>query len=320
MKKIWPLLHHRIVWAIGGALLAGVAAPVMVGLVLKALGLLHGASLHTWLLDVGQNVTPIGAAGGAAAGAAAGGGPIPQKDKDPDPCAAEARAVLADQGTIDNLKSMLATTEAQIEALNTPIDKLAAQASALASQANRELAKQFAVTVLTKVVQGLMVAMGDPAFAPGLLGGGEAATAVAEVGTTIDTATNPLSQVKEGAPSDFADSVSFFNQMNQYFQASQGDVNALQALASANNMPAVTQFVNVMNAINQLIDKGCALVNSINNPNNGIQQKLDEAQNQLKQDQKDLQDCKNSNAGGGGSGSGGSGGGDSGGGDAGADA
>lgn len=317
MKKIGLLLHHRIVGTIGAALLAGVAAPVLVGLVLKALGWLHGASLHTWLLDVGQNVTPIGAAGALGAGAAAGGGPTPQKGEDPDPCAGEARAVLADQGTIDNLKSMLAATEAQIEALNTPIDKLAAQASALASQANTELAEQFAVTVLTKVVQGLMVAMGDPAVAPGLLGGGEAATAAAEVNTTIDTATNPLSQVP-GSVSDFADSVSFFNQMNQYFQASQGNLNALQALASANNMPAVTQFLNVMNQMNQLVDKGYGLLNSINNPNNGIQQQLDNAQNKLKEDQKDLEDCKNSNAGGGGSGSGGSGGGDSGGGDAGA--
>jgi len=70
--------------------------------------------------------------------------------------------------------------------------------------------------------------------------------------------------------------------------------------------------------MNQLVDKGYGLLNSINNPNNGIQQQLDNAQNKLKEDQKDLEDCKNSNAGGGGSGSGGSGGGDSGGGDAGA--
>ena len=54
MKKIWSLLHQRIVWTIGAAVLAGVAVPAIVGLVLKALGLLHGASLHTWLLDVGH--------------------------------------------------------------------------------------------------------------------------------------------------------------------------------------------------------------------------------------------------------------------------
>lgn len=69
MKKIWMLGHHRIVWTIGAALLAIVAVPAIVGLVLKALGLLHGASLHSWLLDVGHNVDGEGAIGGAIAGA-----------------------------------------------------------------------------------------------------------------------------------------------------------------------------------------------------------------------------------------------------------
>ena len=50
MKKIWSLLHQRIVWMIGAALLAIAAVPAIVAPVLKALGLVHGASLHTWLL------------------------------------------------------------------------------------------------------------------------------------------------------------------------------------------------------------------------------------------------------------------------------
>jgi hypothetical protein len=33
MKKIWSLLHHRIFWTIGGALLAIVAVPAIVALV-----------------------------------------------------------------------------------------------------------------------------------------------------------------------------------------------------------------------------------------------------------------------------------------------
>jgi hypothetical protein len=61
MKRIRALLHHRIVRTTGAALLAIVAVPAIVGLVLKALGLLHGVSLHTWPLDVGHNVPPIGA-------------------------------------------------------------------------------------------------------------------------------------------------------------------------------------------------------------------------------------------------------------------
>jgi len=88
MKKIWSLLHQRIVWTIGAAVLAGVAAHPVLGLVLKALGWLHGDSLHAWLLDVGHNMGPLGAAGGlgaAAAAAAAASSPPPAKDKDPDP-------------------------------------------------------------------------------------------------------------------------------------------------------------------------------------------------------------------------------------------
>jgi hypothetical protein len=62
--RVDPLLHHRI----------SIAAPGITGLVLKALGLVQGASLHTWLLDVGQNLGWGGAIGGffSAAAAAAG--------------------------------------------------------------------------------------------------------------------------------------------------------------------------------------------------------------------------------------------------------
>ena len=73
MKKIRSLLQHEIVWTSGVALLAIVAAPAIVVLVLKALGWVHGASLHTWLLDVGQNMGSDGAVGSFGAGAAAGG-------------------------------------------------------------------------------------------------------------------------------------------------------------------------------------------------------------------------------------------------------
>lgn len=70
IERFWRPLPHRIVWMIAAALLAGTAAPI-IGLALKALGLIHGASLHTWLLDVGSNVDAGGATG--AIGAAASG-------------------------------------------------------------------------------------------------------------------------------------------------------------------------------------------------------------------------------------------------------
>jgi len=65
----------------GVALLVIVAMPAIVGLLMRALGLLHGASLPTWLLDVGHNSTGGGAAGGA--GAAAAGASDPTKFKMP---------------------------------------------------------------------------------------------------------------------------------------------------------------------------------------------------------------------------------------------
>jgi hypothetical protein len=74
MKKIWQLFDRRIVWTIGVALLAIAAVPALVDLVLKALGSVHGASLHTWLLDYSLNANGAGAAGAAGAGAAAAAG------------------------------------------------------------------------------------------------------------------------------------------------------------------------------------------------------------------------------------------------------
>ena len=77
MKTIRALSHHRMVLTFGAALLAIVAVPAIVDLVIKVLGLAHGSSLPTWLLDVGENSTAGGAAGGA--GAAAAGASDPTK-------------------------------------------------------------------------------------------------------------------------------------------------------------------------------------------------------------------------------------------------
>ncbi len=90
VKKIWSVLHHRIVWMIGAALLAIVAVPAIVSLVLKALGLVHGASLHTWLHNVGLNVSFSAAVGSLGAGAA---GSASNRNSYPDPCESERNAV-----------------------------------------------------------------------------------------------------------------------------------------------------------------------------------------------------------------------------------
>jgi hypothetical protein len=303
MKRFRWLLHHRTVRTIARALLAGVSLPVMVGLVLKALGLLHGTSLPTWLLDVQQNLGFDGALGALGAGAAGAGGPVPTKDKDPDPCAGERRAVLADQGNVDVIKQELNLKESQISALEAPFQQLQKQATALASQAKSELLEQFAITVISKLIEGLMVAMGEPEFAPGTLGGAGAAKTVDTVSAVIGTVSNPAGQVTGStigseAAAGIAGNASFFNQMYQYFQASQGDLNAVAQLANANNLPVAKEFVDVMNQMNQLVNQGVALANALPQ----IQEKLDDAQAKLKQDQQDLENCEDSNPDGGSSG------------------
>ncbi len=311
MKKIWSLLHQRMVWTMGAAVLAGVAAQAVLGLVLRALGLLHGDSLHAWLLDVGHNMGPLGAAGGlgaAAAAAAAASNPPPPKDKDPDPCASQAEDVLKASGTVEMLKGQLQSVENKIDALMAPINALSASAAALASDVHTEVAEQAAITLVTKVIQGLMTAMGSPS---------EFAGAAVEAAETF---TNPVGAVLNEAVPGYEDAskavenVSFFNEMNQYFQAYQGNIEALQELANEYNMPTVQKFVNQMNEMNHEIDKGQELFNKINNPTDGIQPLLDNAIDALKDAQAALKACQDSNAGSGGSGGAGSGGGDSGGG------
>ena len=71
-----PLFRY---WTMGVALLI-IAGPAIVFAVLKALGLLHVASLPMWLLNAAGNVTGKGAAGGAGAAAA---GTAAAKSKDP---------------------------------------------------------------------------------------------------------------------------------------------------------------------------------------------------------------------------------------------
>jgi hypothetical protein len=286
MKKIWSLLHLRIVWTIGAALLAIVAVPAILVLVLKALGLAHGASLHSWLLDVGQNMGPMGAAGGVGAGVGGSGGPNPnpQKDKDPDPCAGEKRAVLAAQGTVDMLKGQLNTYANRINQLDAPSQRLVAQAQALAPAAKSEVVQQFALTAITKLIQLV-------AEASGPLGEGAAA-----VNAAVGIATDPVGTAKGGLPGSGAvENASFFKEMYQYFQVSQGDLKALEELCkeTPGGLPGAQQFLNVMEQLNELVAQGYALVNTMNS----IQDQLNQALETLKLDQQDLADCQASNSG-----------------------
>jgi hypothetical protein len=271
---------HGFVWAIGRALLAGIAVPVIVGLVLKALGLIHGASLHTWLLDTGRNVDASGFWGslGAGAAAGAGGGDAPH-DKDPDPCAGERKAVLKDQGDIDNCKGQLDSYATRIDHLANPMNAAQAKVEALAPAAQSEVAQQFAMSAITTLLQGAMQE---------IAGGSEA---VEDVNKTIEFLSNPLSQVPGQSAVEFG---SFLKEMYQYFQVSQGNLNALEELCKENpSLVEAKQFLDAMTELQNYVNEGYGLVNRMN----GVQEKLQKARDQLKQDQQDLDDCEAGNSG-----------------------
>lgn len=73
MKEISSFFDHRMLWTTGAALLAIVAVPAIVGLVLNALGLMYGVSPHSWLLDFSSNAGAEGALGAVGAAAASAG-------------------------------------------------------------------------------------------------------------------------------------------------------------------------------------------------------------------------------------------------------
>jgi hypothetical protein len=50
----WATFQRKVPSGKNDGIVHDVAAPAIVGRVLKALGLVHDATLHTWLLDVGH--------------------------------------------------------------------------------------------------------------------------------------------------------------------------------------------------------------------------------------------------------------------------
>jgi hypothetical protein len=289
-------LHRRIVWAIGGAA-AAVGVPVVTGLVLRALGLINDSSLHTFLLDVGHHVKhlgPLGGAGGAAGGA---GSPDPPKDPD-DPCAGEARALAQAQGTVGMLEGQIDAVQTQIDNLAKPMVQALNQAAALAPAAQTEVAQQFALTAATKLLQ---------------LAGGEAGEAVSGI---YGLASDPGGTAVSGLTS-IPENINFFTEMYQYFQVSQGNLDALKELCQDNPLPEAQNFLNAINTLEGLVAQGHALVNNLDAPDHGLQQQLTDAKAKVDQYQKDLDNCQASHSGDGSSGGGGdTSGGDDGGSDA----
>jgi cytochrome c556 len=244
---------------------------------LKALRLLHSASLHRWLLDVQQNLGGSGAIGAIGAGAAGAGGPVPPKNNDPDPCAAEKRAVLLDSGTVDKYKGQIAYYTNGINNLAGPANQLVNRAYSLAAAAQSEVADQFALTAITQLIQLVANASGFGAAA-----------------TVVGLATDPVGTVAGNVPGyTEVQNAKFLAQMNQYFQASQGDLNALAQLCKANPLPDAQQFLEAMQALQNLVAQGDLLVKAQTEAQNNLTQ----AQDQLAKDQQDLDACLASHAG-----------------------
>jgi hypothetical protein len=157
------------------------------------------------------------------------------------------------------------------------------QAAALAPAAQSEVAQQFALTAITQLLS---------------LFGGEGASAASEL---YGLATDPLNSATGG----ISGSVSFLNEIYQYFQVSQGNLEALKELCQNNPLPDAQNFLNAMNNLQGLVAQGYALVNKLDMPDHGLLDQLTQAKATVDQDQKDLDDCQASNSGGGSSGGGG---------------
>jgi hypothetical protein len=244
---------------------------------LKALRFLHGASLHGWLLDVQQNLGGSGALGAIGAGAAGAGDPVPPKGDDPDPCAGEKRAVLADNGIVEMYKGQITYYSNGINNLAGPANQLVDKAYSQAAAAKSEVVEQFALTAITQLIQLVANASG--------LGGGT---------TIVGFATNPVGTVAGNVPGmTTVQNATFLAQMYQYFQVSQGDLNALAQLCKANPLPDAQQFLETMQALQNLVNQGNELVKE----QADAQDNLAKAQDQLAKDQQDLDACVASHAG-----------------------
>lgn len=263
--------------------------PVVIGLVLRALGLINDHSLHTFLLDVGHHVKHLGASGGAGGAAGGAGSPTPPKDPD-DPCAGEARALKTAQSIAETLQDEITAVQKQIGKLASPMQQALNQAAALAPAAASEVKQQLLMTMITKFLTTF---------------GGEGAEAANALYTL---ATNPLSS----ATNELSENISLLNEMYQYFQVSQGNLDALKELCEENPMPDAQNFLNAMNDLQGLVAQGYALVNDLNAPDHGLLDQLTKAQDTVDKDQKDLDDCQSSHSGNGSSGGDTSGGGDGG--------
>jgi hypothetical protein len=293
MKKIGALGHHGVVWTVGAALLAAVAAQVVIGLVLKAVGLLHGVSLTTWLLDVQHNMGPLGAAGGIGAGAAGGaGGPGPPNGKDPDPCAGLQRGY-------DQEQAKLNTIAAQQDALETAYDDSLPKLSALYDQ----------FQVLAPSVQQLVMAnLAETGLTAAL---SFLADVIAEVYVPELETTAALP-----APGAVFDCIKTVTEVYDTISGGQVTLEQIQELAQSQagslgpDNPTVTSALNLVSVTEQMQELAGKMINFQNQYD--IQQVEYDAQAQRAADAyRALQDCLDNNAGDEGAGGSGSGGGDS---------
>jgi len=270
---------------IGAALLAMVVVPAMVALVLKALGLVHGASLHTWLHDVGQNVDWGGAAGSAGAGAAAGGSPG-NPSKNPNPCESESNAVDDAKQQVDSAQNHVDALKEILGAATANLPQQAYDTWLAGQQAQSEWYQNPTLwSFMGPVEQLLERATGDLTSQPG-----------PNTSQSTNTLVSNLSQFFDGNTVSAAITAASLGDWNSR--------NTEQDPGGSATVPFATQeFINSLLRLEAETNYAAGLLHQLSQ----AQEQLDKAEKQLQDAQQALADCQASNSGNGASGGDGAG-------------
>lgn len=246
-------------------------------LILRVFGLLndspHISTLHRWLLDVGNNVPPIGAAGGVGAGVAGSGGPNPPNDKNP--CESESSAVDAAQQLVDSAQNRVDALQQNLSGTTKNLPQQVYATWLAGQQAQGEWALNPTLGgAMGPLEQGLQSAAGDPSSMP--------------------------------TPSAFPPTSALLGNLNQFFASF--DVSAAAAAAplgvwssgytdgdpwGSGGVPLATQqFLQSL----QTLQADTNLAAELQNQLNDAQAQLENAQKQLQDAKQALSDCASSSA------------------------
>jgi len=245
-------------------------------LILRALGLLddppNSSAFHTWLLDVGHHLTPLGAAGGIGAGVAGSAGSPVNK---PDPCESERNAVNDAEQKLESAQNHVEAVQMNFGAATANLPQQLWDTWLAGQQSQAEWAQNPTLGgALGPLEQGLQNAVGGPSNMP--------------------------------LPSEFPPTNVLLNNLNDFFSS----YNVSGAIAAAplgawssrytdqdpwgsGMVPFATQeFIRSMTQLEYATNSAVELQNQLNH----AQTQLKKAQQQLHDAQQALSDCADSSA------------------------